>query len=290
MNYHINRRDFLRIGLMTAGAAAMPGTLQNALAAKSKNIPVGTQLWCVRKQLVTDIPGTLSALARIGYQGVELENYFGKSAKEWKTWLDDNKLKAIGSHIYLEAMMGDKLKETVEFNQTIGNKNLVVRMMKKDVYTNKDVFNRTLEQYNEISEKLKPYGMRVAYHNHTDIFNKFDGEYLINLFADKTRKDVKIQFDTGNASEVEGVNVVDVIRRDAQKIISMHVKPHSKAKPDAYLGDDELDWKTILGIVEKAGVLEWYIIEYEREIVPPLESLKANFDNFQKMRKQFAAA
>jgi hypothetical protein len=36
--------------------------------------------------------------------------------------------------------------------------------------------------------------------------------------------------------------------------------------------------------VEATGGIEWYIIEYEREGVPPLESLKANLENFRKLR------
>jgi hypothetical protein len=35
---------------------------------------------------------------------------------------------------------------------------------------------------------------------------------------------------------------------------------------------------------ETVGGIEWYIIEYEREGVPPLESLKANFDALKKLR------
>jgi hypothetical protein len=64
----------------------------------------------------------------------------------------------------------------------------------------------------------------------------------------------------------------------------MHVKPHSKANPDAYLGEDELDWPAIMTASESVGGIEWYIIEYERESVPPLESLKANLDKFKALR------
>jgi sugar phosphate isomerase/epimerase len=126
--------------------------------------------------------------------------------------------------------------------------------------------------------------MRVGYHNHTTDFNRIDGEYWWNLFADRTSKDVILQIDTGNASEMEGVTIVDLIRRNAGRTISMHVKPFSKKNPDAYLGADELDWPAILKASESIGGVEWYIIEYERENVPPLESLKANFDSFKKLR------
>jgi sugar phosphate isomerase/epimerase len=83
---------------------------------------------------------------------------------------------------------------------------------------------------------------------------------------------------------MEGVTPQSLIRRNAGRTISMHVKPFSKKDPNAYLGADELDWPAIMTASEEVGGIEWYIIEYEKEGVPPLESLKANLDLFRKMR------
>ena len=73
---------------LSAGAAAsvMLPALLNA-APKWKKIPIATQAWCVRRQMAGDIPGTLAAVAALGYQGIELENAFGKSGTEWRGWL-----------------------------------------------------------------------------------------------------------------------------------------------------------------------------------------------------------
>ena len=79
-----------------------------------------------------------------------------------------------------------------------------------------------------------------------------------------TAKDVILQLDTGNASEMEGVTMVDLIKRNPGRTVSMHVKPFSKKNPDAYLGADELDWPAIMKAGETVGGVEWYIIEYER--------------------------
>jgi len=77
----LTRRDALRLG----GAAAASVLLApRARAAAWKPIPIGTQLWCVRKELADDIPGTLKAVGALGYQAVEIENAFGKSGAEWK--------------------------------------------------------------------------------------------------------------------------------------------------------------------------------------------------------------
>jgi sugar phosphate isomerase/epimerase len=97
-------------------------------------------------------------------------------------------------------------------------------------------------------------------------------------------KDVILQFDTGNASEIEGVTPQSFIQRNAGRTVSMHVKPFSKKDPNAYLGKDELDWPAIMTAAEATGGIEWYIIEYEKEGVPPLEALKANLELFKKLR------
>jgi sugar phosphate isomerase/epimerase len=278
------RRDILKLGLSTAASALLCPSLGASTRPEWKRVPIGTQLWCVRKQLATEIPGTLEALSSIGFDAVELENAFGKSGAEWRTHLDAARLKPCGFHHRLDELQGEKLAATVAFNLAIGNRNLIIRSLPEDVYKSGDLLKKTADAVNEIAERLKPNNLRVGYHNHTTDFNRIDGEYWWNLFADRTTKDVILQLDTGNASEMAGVPVVDLIRRNKGRTVSMHVKPFSKKNPDAYLGDDELDWPAIMTASESAGGVEWYIIEYEREGVPPLESLKANFDRFKKLR------
>ena len=230
----LHRREFLQL---TAAATLLPASL--LAAAKWKKIPIGTQAWCVRKQLATDIPGTLAAVAQLGYQGIELENAFGQAGPEWRKYLDAVKLKPCGFHHALSELRGDKLKASIEFNQAIGNRNLIIRSLPREVYTSKELLTKTAAEVNEISEKLQAVGMRVGYHNHTTDFNKFGADFWWNLFADQTNKNVILQFDTGNASEMEGVTVTDFLKRNKGRTISMHVKPFSKKNPNAYLGDDE---------------------------------------------------
>jgi sugar phosphate isomerase/epimerase len=276
------RRDFIRLGAAAVSTLLAPAPA--ARAASWKDVPIGTQLWCVRKQLAGDIPGTLRALGAMGYKGVELENAFDKAGAEWRTHLDAAGLQACGFHHRLDELQGDKLAASVDFNQAIGNRNLIIRSLAKEVYTSADLLKKTADAVNEVAERLKPHRMRVGYHNHTTDFNRIDGEYWWNRFADGTNKDVVLQFDTGNASEMQGVSPQDFIKRNAGRTISMHVKPFSKKDPNAYLGADELDWPAIMTAAETIGGIEWYIIEYEREGVPPLEALKANLERFKALR------
>jgi sugar phosphate isomerase/epimerase len=279
----LTRRDTLKLG-GAAAASMLLANVSRATAATWKPIPIGTQLWCVRVQLAGDIPGTLKALGGMGYQAVELENAFGKSGAEWASYLEGADLKACGFHHTLAELQGDRLAASVEFNQAIGNRNLIIRSLEPAVYTSADLLKKVADEVNAVAERLKPHKMRVGYHNHTTDFNRIDGEYWWNRFADQTSKDVILQLDTGNASEMEGVTPQSLIRRNPGRTISMHVKPFSKTDPNAYLGADELDWPAIMTAAETVGGIEWYIIEYEKEGVPPLESLKANLEAFKKLR------
>ena len=207
MHGHPTRRDILKLGGTAAASTLFLQGLPSQARAAWKKTPVGTQLWCVRKQLAGDIPGTLNALAAAGFDGVELENAFGKPGAEWRKHLDAARLKACGFHHTLAELQGDKLGATIEFNQAIGNRNLIIRSLAPAVYTSADLLKKTADEVNAVAERLKPHKMRVGYHNHTTDFNRIDGEYWWNRFADLTSKDVILQFVTGNSSEMEGVTL-----------------------------------------------------------------------------------
>jgi len=289
MSVRATRRDVLKLGGAAAASMAAASLLEGTsalAAAKYKAIPIGVQAWCVRKQLATDIPGTLAQVSQAGFERLELENAFGKSGAEWKTLLTAANLKAAGFHHSLPELRGDKLQQTIEFNQALGNRNLIIRSLPPAVYTSADLLKQTADEINGFAEKLKPHQLRVGYHNHTTDFNQLDGEYWWNRFADATSKDVVLQFDTGNASEKEGgVDVVQVLKRNAGRVKSMHIKPFSKKTPDAFIGSDELNWPAIMTTAETVAGVELYIIEYERTTAkPPIEDLKANLDLFKKLR------
>ena len=287
MSVRATRRDVLKLGGAAMASMAMTPAIEamGALVPAWKKLPIGTQAWCVRAQLKTDIPGTLAQVSKAGFELLELENAFGKSGAEWKAALDAAKLKAAGFHHTLAELRADKLNATIEFNQALGNRNLIIRSLPPAVYEKLDLLKQTTDEINGIAEKLKPHNLRVGYHNHTTDFNRLDGEYWWNRFADGTSKDVVLQFDTGNASEKEGVDVVEVLKRNPGRVKSMHIKPFSKASPNAILGADELKWPAIMTAAETVAGVELYIIEYEKDTGhPPIEDLTANLAAFKKLR------
>jgi sugar phosphate isomerase/epimerase len=286
MSVRATRRDVLKLGGAAAASMAMAPVLEAMAAVPAwKALPIGTQAWCVRTQLRTDIPGTLASVSQAGFELLELENALGKSGAEWKAALDAAKLKAAGFHHNLTDLFPDKLPATIEFNKALGNQNLIIRSLPPAVYNSVEMLKQTADTINDVAEKLKPHNLRVGYHNHTTDFNRLDGEYWWNRFADATSKDVVLQFDTGNASEKDGVDVVEILKRNPGRVKSMHIKPFSKASPNAFIGADELKWPAIMTAAETVAGVELYIIEYEKNTgQPPINDLKANLEAFKKLR------
>src|ERR1039458_1126279 len=169
------RREF--IGAATAGAAALMAGPSALLAAGPKKLPVGVQLYSVRNDFAKDVPGVLAGIKKIGYEGVEFAGYvnYGSNAAGLRKLLDDNGLKAAGTHVQggLGTLQGDGFARETEFNKVIGNDKLIIASGNARTV---DDWNRFAEGFSAIAEKLKPLQMRIGYHNHTGEFAPVDGQ------------------------------------------------------------------------------------------------------------------
>ena len=84
-------------------------------------IPIGLRLYSVREDCAKDLPGTLKAVAEMGYEGVEFAGYYNHTATELRKMLDDVGLVCCGTHIGLDTLQGDALEKTIDFHKTIVN-------------------------------------------------------------------------------------------------------------------------------------------------------------------------
>ena len=89
----LRRRHFLQLSALSLAGASLGlagcASAAKPAAAARKKIPVGVQLYSVRAACKQDFPGTLAAIARMGYAGVEFAGYWNRSAKEIRQMLDD---------------------------------------------------------------------------------------------------------------------------------------------------------------------------------------------------------
>ena len=94
----VTRREVLAaLGAAGIGAVcARPATSLPTVRAFSR---WGVQLYTARGSLGRDLPGTLKAIADIGYREVETAGYHGRTNADFRKALDDAGLAAPSAHI-----------------------------------------------------------------------------------------------------------------------------------------------------------------------------------------------
>ena len=275
----LTRREFLG-SVSAVGVALGLGAAPLARAAAGQKIPVGLQLYSVRDQCAKDLPGTVAAVAKIGYRGVEFAGYHGRSAKELRQLLDDNGLVACGTHTPYESILADKLKATIEFNQTIGNKFLIVPWMNET--HSKQVWLDRAKLFNDLADQVKADGMWVGYHAHAHDFKLVEGVSAWDLFFGNTKPEVIMQLDTSNCCD-GGADPVAVLKKYPGRVRSIHIKAHGGG-PDAVIGEDKINWPEVFAFCESKGKTQWYVLEHESS-KDPLDAVRRSYEALKKMGK-----
>ncbi|MGD0538565.1 MAG: sugar phosphate isomerase/epimerase [Verrucomicrobiota bacterium] len=273
----LNRRDFLHRSAL--GVAGLAVSLNAVAQTAGRKIPIGLQLYSVRDQCAKDLPGTLAAVAKIGYKNVEFAGYHGRSAKDLRQLLDDNGLKACGTHTPYESVLGDKLKETIEFNHVIGNRFLIVPWMEGK---SKQAWLDHAKLFNELADKVKAERQFVGYHAHAHDFEKFDGESAWDLFFGNTKAEVIMQLDTSNCRE-GGADPVAVLQKYPGRARTIHIKA-SGGGAEAVIGEDKVDWPAVFAWCESKGGTRVYVVEHETS-KDPIDAARRNFEALKKMGK-----
>ncbi len=86
---------------------------------------IGIQLYTVRDQMAVDVPGTLTALAEIGYKEIEFAGYFDHSPADIRTMLDDLGLTSPSAHAPID-MLRDAPEAVIETWLEIGHEYFVM--------------------------------------------------------------------------------------------------------------------------------------------------------------------
>ena len=280
MSVHFSRRSFLALTAAAPLARAVP---------QAKRLPIGLEMYSVRTELAKDLNGTVTAVAKMGYEVVEFFSPYYRwttdQAKDVRKLMDGLGIRCNSTHNDY-GNLGAGLPKAIELNNILGTKFIV--MASSPRATTVEAYKNIAATLTAASEKAKAAGLRVGYHNHETEFQPVEGTFGMAVLAANTPKEVMLQFDVGTCVEV-GHDPVAWIESNPGRINSMHLKEWAAGAGRGFqvlFGDGDVPWLKIFAAGEKTGGAEYYLIEQEGmgANVSELETAQRCLANYKKVR------
>jgi sugar phosphate isomerase/epimerase len=295
------RRSFVKAGALAAlGAAFIPSTV---FASGTKKGMVGVQLYSVRDDMVTDPIGTLTQLAKMGYEYLEHclyvdRKFYGYAPSEFKKILDGLGLKMISGHTVLGKQHWDETRKdftdswkyTVEDAAFLGQKYVISPSMDETMRNKYDDFIRYMEVFNKCGKLCQAQGMKFGYHNHDFEFReKLNEERLFDIMMRSINPDlVVVQLDIGNLYN-GGAIALDVVKQYPGRFENIHVKDEIEVSgghgnyESTILGEGIVNVREVVDLATKIGGTTCYIIEQESYgKLTPMECVKKDLEIMKK--------
>jgi len=179
----------------------------------------GLQLYSVRDITKVNLKDALRQVAEMGYKYVEFAGFFGNSAEDVKSWLDEYGLKVSGTHTGCAAITPTAIKETIAYHKAIGCTNLIVPGA---VYGTSEELEYTIALLNYAEKRLAKEGIALGYHNHSkELYKAPHGKVVEDEIWNRTNAELEIDtFWLFNA----GIDPVPYLEAHKDRIKVIHLK------------------------------------------------------------------
>ncbi len=279
------RRNFIA----TLGVAALGIASRDAMAASEILAPrrklkrIGLQLYTVRDLMKTDLPGTLSKVAAIGYKEVEFAGYFGRTPAQIRELLRRDGLSSPSTHLPFESLDSGWQKQ-LDDAKAIGHHWATIAFIPEDKRKTLDDWKRHAAAFNKAGAQAKSAGMRFAYHNHDFELRSVDGQRPLDLLLKETDPSL-VDFEMDLYWVVfGGGDPLDFFKRYPKRFPMVHVKD-SAGPPDNRMvdvGQGKIDFRSIFAQSDKAGI-KHYFVEHDQP-ADPIATIRNSYNYLHALR------
>jgi sugar phosphate isomerase/epimerase len=266
------RRNFIQLSAAAAAASLAP----NAFA-RIPNLTYGVQMFMLRRQAATDLPGVFKAIHDAGFAQVELYPIaYREPAAHLRTLITDSGLNApVSGHFDYEG-----LESKLDYAHTLGLKYFICPMLPAAQWTSLDGFKKAAELFNKAGKGAKDRGMQFAFHNHDYEFKPIGGSNGWTVLMKETDPAlVKLEVDCYWLTQA-GQKPLEMIRRHADRVVLIHMKDRTANAPTSFdmdkhsehfteLGTGTLDWPAILTLAYQQGVRYAFLDQDETSLPVP---------------------
>jgi sugar phosphate isomerase/epimerase len=247
-------------------------------------IPVCLQMYTVRDDAQRDLDATLARVAELGYAGVELAGYAGKTAQEYKALLDTHGLRAVGAHVGVDLVTGNP-EQVISEAKLFGYDYVIVPWIGKPYTESLEGYRKLGEELAAVAPQYADAGLTLCYHNHAFEFELSEGEQtgLDVLFA--AAPTLQAELDTFWVKK-GGKDIPEYLRRLAGRVPLVHLKDMDASGSFAPVGTGTVDYPALFAAAESAGV-RFFMVEQDscQEPLTPLESIQTSIANLRAWGK-----
>lgn len=242
---------------------------------------IALQLYSLRDSAKDDFLGTIKKAADMGYDGIEFAGYFGHSADQVKSALDDLGVACSGAHVALDQFGDENFQATVDYHLAIGCPYPIIPWLPEEKRNSPEAALAVSAELTKISEKLRPFGLKTGFHVHDgDVKPLANGQSAWDIIAANTPDDFILQYDTCNGAN-GGADPLQPILDHPGRGASIHLKGYPAGTP---VGEGDLDWPTIIAACQNVAKAEWIVLEHETYIdMTPEECCQRCLDNTRKL-------
>jgi len=239
--------------------------------------PLGLQLYSLRDQFKTDVPGTLAKVHGFGFHDVELAGTYGKSPEEFTAMLKANHLRAVAGHFGYDRFEKDP-EGVAKEAKALGLEYAGTAWVPHTGPVTEQWVRDTAKVFNKAGEVLAKHGIKFFYHNHGYEFVPHGDGTLFDLLMKETKPE-HVWFEMDVMWTVfPGQDPVKLMEKYGSRWALMHIKDLKKGvetgslsggtdhKNGVVIGTGQTDWPALLRASKKAGV-KYYFIEDEAPTV-----------------------
>jgi sugar phosphate isomerase/epimerase len=257
-----------------------------AAKAAARRIPVGLELYSVRKDLQKDLAGTVRQVAQMGYQCVEFYapyyDWTPVEARKVRRELDQLGIRCYSTHNDPKSFTPEGIGKAMELNHILGTRFIV--MASAGEVTTLDGWKRVAETLDKANHTMSSHGLHAGYHNHDLEWKPIDGQKPMEILAANTDKSIMLQLDVGTCIEA-GSDPVAWIRSNPGRIRSLHLKNWSpKGGYEVLFSEGVAPWKRIFAAAESVGGVEYYLIEQEGSRYSEMKTARLCLQEYRKLR------
>jgi sugar phosphate isomerase/epimerase len=242
-----------------------------ALSAPLMAQEIGLQLYSLRNEFKTEVPGTLDLVERWGIREIEGGETYGLPMEDFKQLLRENKLKMVSVGADYNQLKNDP-QSAIDNAKAFGAKYVVCFWIPHgddNVFTIEHM-KEAVDVFNKAGKMLAENGLSLCYHPHGYEFRPYEGATLFDYLAKATDpRYLNFEMDVFWVKH-PGQDPVALLKKYPGRFVLMHLKDRkhgtegnqngrADVETNVVLGTGDVGIEAIMKEAKKAGVKHYFI-------------------------------